>query len=136
MTKQMQNVTLPKKSTKKAKNISVAEEKAAAALEQTRESAPISVSGLKKVQRVHELKEQMAPMLAEIEKIKGDIYGEMDKRGVDVLTRKGVEVVSRDRVEGEEWDKKSLKNKFPEIVVQFVVEKITYRVNWKNPFHL
>lgn len=136
MTKQMQNVTLPKKTGKKSKNVSVAEERAAALLEQKRPSAPISVSGLRKVQRVHELKQQMAPLLAEIEQIKGDIYVEMDNRGVDVLTRKGVEVVSRDRVEGEEWDKKALKQNFPEIVVQFVVEKISYRVNWKNPFNL
>jgi len=117
---------------KAEKNVTLSEEREAAKAEQKRPTAPISSSGLKKVQRVHELKELMAPYLAEIEMIKGDIFKEMDKRGVDVLTRKGVEIVSRDKVEGEEWDKKSLKAKFPEIVVQFVVEKISYRVNWKN----
>lgn len=121
---------------KNTANVTLTEEKAAAKAEQKRESAPISVSGLKKVQRVHELKELMAPYQAEIEKIKGEIFIEMDKRGVDVLTRKGVEIVSRDKVEGEDWDKKSIKDMFPEVVVQFVREKITYRVNWKNPFHL
>lgn len=122
--------------TKIAKNVTLAEEKAAAKAEQKRESKPISVAGLKKVQRVHELKEEMAPKLAEIERIKGEIFQEMDNKDVDVLTRKGVEIVSRDKVEGEEWDKKSIKEKFPEVVISFVIEKISYRVNWKNPFHL
>lgn len=120
---------------KVAQHVTLAEEKAAAILEQKRPTAPISAAGLKKVQRVHELKELMAPYLAEIDKIKGEIFIEMDKRGVDVLTRKNVEIVSRDLVEGEQWDKKGIAQKFPEIVVQFVVEKVSFRVNWKNPFH-
>jgi hypothetical protein len=60
----------------------------------------------------------------------------MDNKGVDVLTRKGVEVVSRDMVTQENMDKNGLKTHFPEIAVQFIVERIIYRVNWKNPFHL
>jgi hypothetical protein len=121
--------------TKAPKNVTLAEEKAAAKAEQKRESKPISPARLKDVQRVHELKELMAPFQAEIDEIKVRVFKEMDNKGVDVLTRKGVEIVSRDRVEGEEWDKKSIKDKFPEVVVQFVIEKISYRVNWKNPFH-
>lgn len=121
--------------TKSAKNVTLAEERAAALLEQKRPTKPISAAGLKRVQRVHELKELMAPYLAEIEEHKAVIYKEMDKKEVDVLTRRGVEIVSRDLVNGEEWDKKGLKSKFPEIVVEFVVEKISYRINWKNPFH-
>lgn len=121
--------------TKAPKNVTLAEEAAAAKAEQKRETKPISVAGLKKVQRVHELKELMAPYQAEIEQIKGEIFKEMDNKGVDVLTRKGVEIVSRDRVEGEKWDKKGIAEKFPEIVVSFVVDVISYRVNWKNPFH-
>lgn len=116
-------------------NVTLAEEKAAAVLEQKRLTKPISAAGLKRVQRVHELKELMAPYLAEIEEHKGVIFKEMDKKEVDVLTRKGVEIVSRDMVQGEQWDRDGIKKNFPEIVVQFVVEKISYRVNWKNPFH-
>lgn len=116
-------------------NVTLAEEKAAAILEQKRLTKPISAAGLKRVQRVHELKELMAPYLAEIEEHKGVIFKEMDKKEVDVLTRKGVEIVSRDMVQGEQWDRDGIKKNFPEIVVQFVVEKISYRVNWKNPFH-
>ncbi len=122
--------------TKIAQHVTLAEEKAAVLAEQKRPTAPISPSGLKKVQRVHELKELMAPYLAEIDMIKGDIFKEMDKRGVDVLTRKGVEIVSRDEVTQENLDKKSLKIKYPEIALEFIVEKIIFRVNWKNPFHL
>lgn len=118
-----------------AKNVTLAEEKAAALLEQRRETKPISAAGLKRVQRVHELKELMAPYLAEIEEHKGVIFKEMDKKEVDVLTRKGVEIVSRDMVQGETWDRDGIKKNFPEIVVQFVVERVSYRVNWKNPFH-
>lgn len=120
---------------KNAQNVTLAEEKAAAILEQKRPTKPISAAGLKRVQRVHEIKEIIAPYLAEIEEHKGVIYKEMDKKGVDVLTRKGVEIVSRDLVNGEDWDKKGLKQSFPEIVVQFVVERVSYRINWKNPFH-
>ena len=118
-----------------AKNVTLAEEKAAALLEQKRPTKPISAAGLKRVQRVHELKELMAPYLAEIEEHKGVIFKEMDKKGVDVLTRKGVEIVSRDEVTQENLDKKALKSQFPEIAVQFIVEKVIFRVNWKNPFH-
>ncbi len=121
--------------TKAPKNVTLAEEAAAAKAEQKRPTAPISPARLKDVQRVHELKEEMAPKLAEIDEIKARVFKEMNNKGVDVLTRKGVEIVSRDKVEGEEWDKKSLKEKFPEIVLTFIIEKISYRVNWKNPFH-
>jgi hypothetical protein len=116
-------------------NVTLAEEKAAALLEQKRPTKPISAAGLKRVQRVHELKELMAPYLAEIEEHKAIIFKEMDKKEVDVLTRKGVEIVSRDLVQGETWDRDGIKKTFPEVVVQFVVEKVSYRVNWKNPFH-
>lgn len=121
--------------TKSAKNVTLAEERAAALLEQKRPTKPISAAGLKRVQRVHELKELMAPYLAEIEEHKAVIFKEMDKKEVDVLTRKGVEIVSRDMVTGEQWDRDGIKKTFPEVVVQFVVEKVSYRVNWKNPFH-
>lgn len=121
--------------TKAPKNVTLAEEKAAAKAEQKRESKPISPARLKDVQRVHELNEIMAPYKAEIEQIRGRVFKEMDNKGVDVLTRKGVEIVSRDRVEGEKWDKKGIAEKFPEVIVSFVVEAISYRVNWKNPFH-
>lgn len=121
---------------KSTKPVSIKEEKEAAKLEQKRETKPISASGLLKVQRVHELKQQMAPLVAEIEQHKAAIFKEMDNKGVDVLTRKGVEIVSRDEVNGEEWDRKGIREKFPEIIIEFVTSKISYRVNWKNPFNL
>ena len=46
---------------KSTKSVSLQEEKEAAKLEQKRETKPISASGLKKVQRVHEIKQLMAP---------------------------------------------------------------------------
>lgn len=134
MTKQMQNVTLPKPV--KATNVTLAEEARAALEEQKRPTKPISAAGMKRVQRVHELKEIMAPYLAEIEEHRAKIFAEMDKQGVDVLTRRGVEVVSRDEVNGEKWDKKGIIAKFPEVAVEFIKETISYRINWKNPFHL
>jgi hypothetical protein len=121
--------------TKIAKNVTLAEEKAAALLEQKRPTKPISAAGLKRVQRVHEIKEIMAPYLAEIEEHKVAIFKEMDKKGVDELTRKNVSVVSRDMQTREDLNKNDLKAQFPEIAVQFIVEKIIYRINWKNPFH-
>lgn len=121
--------------TKAAKNVTLAEEKAAALLEQKRPTKPISAAGLKRVQRVHEIKEIMAPYLAEIEEHKVAIFKEMDKKGVDELTRKNVSVVSRDMQTREDLNKNDLKAAFPEIAVQFIVERIIYRINWKNPFH-
>jgi hypothetical protein len=118
-----------------AKNVTLAEEKAAALLEQKRPTKPISAAGLKRVQRVHEIKEIMAPYLAEIEEHKVAIFKEMDKKGVDELTRKNVSVVSRDMQTREDLNKNDLKAAFPEIAVQFIVERIIYRINWKNPFH-
>lgn len=116
--------------------VSLSEERDALLEEQTRPTKPISASGIKKVARVHELKELMSPYLAEIEEIKGAIFKEMDNKGVDVLTRKGVEVVSRDKSTLENLDKNGLKASFPEIAIQFIVTKIVYRVNWKNRFTL
>lgn len=122
--------------TKIAKNVTLAEEAAAQKAEQKRETKPISPARLKDVQRVHQIKEIMAPYEAEIAEIKARVFKEMDNKGVDVLTRKGVEIVSRDRVEGEAWDRDSIRQNFPEVVVKYVVEKISWRVNWKNPFSL
>lgn len=121
---------------KSAKNVTLAEEKAAALLEQKRPTKPISPARLKDVQRVHEIHEIMAPYKAEIEQIKARVLKEMDNKGVDVLTRKGVEIVSRDQVNQEIFDKKELKAKFPEIAVQFIVTNVIYRMNWKNRFDL
>jgi hypothetical protein len=120
--------------TKTEKPISLAEEAAAVKAEQKRPSKPISVSGLKKVIEVHDIKEQMAPLQARLDQIKADMFQEMDNKGVDVLTRKGVEVVSRDEITQENFDKNALKATFPEIAVQFIVTKIGYRINWKNRF--
>jgi Holliday junction resolvasome RuvABC ATP-dependent DNA helicase subunit len=123
-----------KTKTKIAQHVTLAEEKAAQVAEQTRPTKPISPSLLKKIQRVHEINELMAPYKAEIEEIRAAAFKEMDNKGVDVLTRKGVEVVSRDEVNQENLDKKELKAQFPEIAVQFIVTKVIYRINWKNRF--
>jgi hypothetical protein len=113
-------------------SVSLKEEKEAAEAEKVRETRPISASAYKAVQRVHELKEEMAPKLAEIEEIKAKVFKEMDNKGVDVLTRRGVEVVSRDESTSTTTDSKGLEHDFPEIAGLYVKRKKTYRVNWKN----
>ena len=113
-------------------NVSLKEEREAAELEKVRETAPISTVNYKRVQRVHDLKELMAPMVAEIEEIKGKIFAEMDKKGVDVLTRRNVEVVSRDESTSTSTDIKGLEHDYPEIAGLYIKRKPTYRVNWKN----
>lgn len=119
--------------TTNTKPVSLKEEAEAAQLEQPRPAKPITPTNFKKVQRVHALKALIAPHLAEIEKIKADIFAEMDKKGVDVLTRKGVECVSRDDFESVTADAKSLEKEFPEIAALYVKHKHGKRVNWKNP---
>lgn len=111
--------------------VSLKEEQEAAQLE--RPSKPITPTNFKKVQRVHALKALIAPHLAEIERIKADVFAEMDKKGVDVLTRKGVECVSRDDFEQVRADAKSLEKEFPEIAALYVKHVHGKRVNWKNP---
>jgi hypothetical protein len=115
-----------------ASPVSLKEEREAAEIEKKRPTAPISAANYKRVQRVHELKEIMAPYLAEIEEIKGKVFSEMDKKGVDVLTRRNVEVVSRDEATSVSTDAKGLEQDFPEIAGLYIKRKKTYRVNWKN----
>lgn len=115
-------------------SVTLSEEQAAALLEQARESATISPSGLKRVNRVHEIKAILAPFEAEIEEHKAAIFKEMDKKGVNVLkNRKGVEVVSRDEMTQEQWDRDGLRAEFPEVIAAFVVQITRFRINWKKP---
>jgi phosphohistidine swiveling domain-containing protein len=113
--------------------VSLKEEKEAAELEKKRPTAAISTATFKRVQRVHELKEAMAPLLAEMEDHKIHVFKEMDKKGVDVLTRRNMEVVSRDETTSTSTDVKGLEHDFPEIAGLYIKKKKTYRVNWKNP---
>lgn len=101
-----------------------------------RASKPISASLLKKVQRVHELKRHMAPMLAEIDQIKADVFKEMDNKGVDLLTRRGVEIVSRDDSTSTSTDSKGLMSDYPEIAALYISTKPIKKINWKNEFEL
>lgn len=118
--------------TQNRKNVTLTEEREAAVLEQIRPTKPISASLMKQIERVHEINEILAPYKAEIEEIRAKAFKEMDNKGVDVLTRKGVPIVSRDMVNGEEWDKDAIKQNYPEIVMKFVHEKVSFRINWKK----
>lgn len=94
---------------------------------------PVSASLFKKIQRVHELKRLMAPMLAEIEEIKGSAFKEMDNKNVNILTRKGVEVVSRDTANSRSTNMDALFKDYPEIYSSYVTTKEIKKINWKNP---
>lgn len=123
----------------KEKPTSLAEEKAAAELEKKRPTKPISVSGLHKVQKVHHNNEKIKELKADNDQVKVEIYREMDNKGVDVLTRKGVEIVSRDdcNVDSTEFDEDRFKNDYPNLYKQYLKKKTPYkRVNWKKLFGL
>lgn len=115
------------------KPVSLAEEAAAAKLEQIRDSKPISASLYKDVQRVHELKKIMRPMLAEIERIKAKAIKEMVNKGVDELTRKGIPVVSWDDSSSTTVDIKDIKATFPEIAAMYIHTNPIKSINWKKP---
>ena len=114
------------------KPTSLQEELEAAQLE--RPSRAISVSRFLKVQRVHIINSLLKPLETEKEGIKAEVFAEMDKKGVDVLTRKGVEVVSRDTFTGSEFDVTAFKKDHPALYRQYTKKKSpSKRINWKTP---
>lgn len=117
------------------KPVSLAEEKAAAKEEQKRPTRAISHHNFLRWQHAHQIKEQIKPLEAELKVIQAHIYSEMDNKGVDVLTRKGVEVVSRDEVTGaDQFDMPRFKLEHPMLYRKYYLgKKANYkRINWKT----
>jgi hypothetical protein len=112
----------------------LADEKAAAKKEQKRPTAPITPANFKRLNRVHELKLQKDQIEAEMELHKGFIYKQMDRNGVDVLTKRNLEVVSRDPYTTVTTDYKALEADYPEIAALYITKTKSKRVNWKKPF--
>lgn len=123
--------TATKKATK-VQPTTLAEEKAAAKAEEKRPSKPVTPTNWKRIQRVHELKRLMAPLQAEIDEIKAHVEAEMERKGVKVLTRNGVEVVSLDEYDSVKGDWKDLEKEFPEIAGLYVHHTERVRINWKK----
>lgn len=115
---------------KTAKPVTKAEEKEAALKEL---AAPITKASFDKVQRVHEIKDLIAPYLAEIEAAQGFVYAEMDRKGVNTLTRNGVKVVSRNPQTRRTVDAGELMEDFPEIAGLYTKTTSFFRVDWKKP---
>lgn len=117
------------------KNVTLAEEKAAALQEDARQHSPITPTNFKNLQRVHELQAQISAMNAEIEGYKAAIYAEMDRKGVDVLTRQGVIVVDRKEMDG----RRSIDFKTFLAIAPDVVKKVVtygdrfFQINWRTP---
>jgi predicted phage-related endonuclease len=119
----------------KPKNVTLAEEKAAAKAEEKRPTKPISSHNFARWQHAHAIKEQIKPLEAQLKLIQGHIYSEMDNKGVDVLTRKGVEIVSRDEVTGaDQFDMERFKKEHPNLYRKYYLgRKANYfRINWKT----
>lgn len=110
------------------------EEKAAAKKEEKRPTALISAANFKRLNRVHELKTKKDEIDAEIDLHKSFIYKQMDRLGVDVLTKRNLEVVSRDDFTTVTVDWKSLEKDYPEIAALYIKKSKNKRVNWKKPF--
>lgn len=112
----------------------LAEEKAAAKAEEPRPTAVITPAIFKRVNRVHELKREKDRIEAEIKLHQGFVYKLMDLKGVDVLIKRGVEIVSRDPFTTVTTDYKSLEKDYPEIAAKYITRTKSKRVNWKKPF--
>lgn len=119
--------------TKKVQPTSLAEERAAAKAEEKRPSKPITPTNWARIKEVHKLKAEIAEREAKIAGIKVEVYKEMDRKDVDVLTRNGVEVVSRDKYDNVQFDRVDFEKDYPEIAGIYVHHKDSYRVNWKKP---
>lgn len=127
---------MAKTKAKNDKHVSRQEEAEAALAEIVKESRPISVSGLKKVNRVHELKMRLAPLEAEIRMLQGEIVTEMENKGVDILTRKGIPVVSRDETTRRSVNYELLETKYPDAAEECLNTTTGYRMNWKKPLFI
>lgn len=112
----------------------LAEEKAAAKAEEARPTANITPTVFKRVNRVHELKAKKEEIEAEIELHKSFVYKLMNLKGVDVLVKRGVEIVSRDPFTTVTVNWKDLEKDYPEIAKLYVKKSKSKRVNWKKPF--
>ena len=112
----------------------LAEEKAAAKAEEARPTANITPTVFKRVNRVHELKAKKEEIEAEIELHKSFVYKLMNLKGVDVLVKRGVEIVSRDPFTTVTCNWKALEKDYPEIAKLYVTKTKSKRVNWKKPF--
>lgn len=112
----------------------LAEEKAAAKAEEKRPTAAITPANFKRVNRVHELKGKKEEIDVEIKLHQSFIYKEMDRKGVDVLTKRNVEVVSRDTYTTVTVNWKDLEKDYPEIAAMYVTKNTNKRVNWKKLF--
>lgn len=112
----------------------LAEEMAAAKAEEKRPTAPITPANFKRVNRVHELKAKRDEIEVEIKLHQSFVYKEMDRKGVDVLTKRGVEVVSRDPFTTVTVDHKALERDYPEIAKLYIKKTKGKRVNWKKLF--
>lgn len=119
----------------KAKPTSLAEERQAREAERKRPVKPISSHNFLRWQHAHEIKEKIKPLEAELKVIQGHIYKEMDNKGVDVLTRQGVEIVSRDEVTGaEDFDMEAFKKAHPMLWRKYSKGRKPnyFRINWKT----
>lgn len=112
----------------------LAEEKAAAKAEEKRPTANITPTVFKRVNRVHELKAKKEEIEAEIELHKSFVYKLMNLKGVDVLVKRGVEIVSRDPFTTVTVNWKGLEKDYPEIAKLYVTKSKSKRINWKKPF--
>lgn len=116
--------------TKNAANVTKAEE-AKAAFEEG--AAKITLSALKEVQRVHELKAIMAPMVAEIKAIQEKVLAEMVRKHVNKLTHNGVVVVENIITHPTKIDTTGLFTDYPELQAIYVTKTDGTRFDWKKP---
>lgn len=118
----------------KEKPVSLEEEKAAALQEQERPTKPITPTGLKLLIRRAKNATQIKVLENENEETKVAVIKIMDKHGVDVLTYKGVPVVSRDDFNKDSYafDEKSFAKDHPKLYKKYQTKKpVTKRMSWK-----
>lgn len=119
----------------KEKPVSLKEEEAAALLEQERPTRPITPTVLELVKRRARNQTQIKVLQAEDEVTKVAVIKLMDKHNVDVLTYKGVAVVSRDEFNKDsyEFDEKSFAKAHPKLYKKFLKKKeVSKRMSWKK----
>lgn len=121
--------------TKNAKNVSIKEEIEAAKLEQERPSRPMSSHNFTRWVQAHTIRNEISILEERLKGLQKHLYKELDNSGVDVLTRRGIVIFSRDWVDGNhDFDLEGLAKDHPDIFAQYYRgRKPKYpRVNWKK----
>lgn len=83
-----------------------------------------------RVKKIQDLEQQKALLETEIEKLKNELKGDLEEKGVDVVkTAKGITVRWQEIV-ADRFDSKTFKTQYPDIYSRFTKPSVSHRFSW------